>query len=167
MESMTENAETSIHRNIQNNTQSNTNVRESEQPEQEMNEIRMTPRQTVSPDQEVAPVSQEENLAVNASEDIGGSVAKDITSDVAKDVTKSVASEAAEAIAVAPEVFGVAAGVGALGYGLYELFSHHEKRPTAPIRPQDIKQAISTPYNITANILATSGQNLQRGSYSF
>lgn len=170
MEPMTE----TIHRNIQNNPETNTNVTEREQP-QEMDEIQRTPRQIAPVDEEIAPVSQGENLAVNASEDIGKTVAGDITGDITKDVagnvtsnvTKSLAGEAAEAIAVAPEVVGVAAGVGALGYGLYELFSHHGKRPTAPIRPTDVKQAISTPYNITANILATSGQNLQRGSYSF
>lgn len=72
-----------------------------------------------------------------------------------------------EAIAIAPEFAGVTAGAAALGYGVYELFSHHSKKPSAPIRPQQINQAITTPYNIQANILATSGQQLQRGSYAF
>ena len=169
MEPMTE---TSIHRNIQNNPETNTNVAEREQPQdQEMDEIQRTPRQTAPVDEEIAPVSQGENLAVNASEDIGKTVVKDVAGDVTKDVasnvTKSIVGEAGEAIAIAPEVFGVAAGAGALGYGLYELFSHHGKRPTAPIRQTDVNRPISTPYNIQANILATSGSNLQRGSYSF
>lgn len=158
--------ESTIHRNIQNNPESNTSITEREQPEdtlgassarvdeQEMDEIQRTPRQTVSPDEEVSPVSQVESKAIKTTESLGKDIAK-------------IAPEEEETIAVAPEVAGVAVGAAALGYGLYELFSHHDKRPVAPIRPTDVKQAVQTPYNIQATILPTSGQQLQMGSYSF
>jgi hypothetical protein len=103
-------------------------------------------------------VSQEEKTAVKTSESLGKKISKFLPGE---------GEEAEAALSFAPEVAGVAVGAAALGYGLYELFSHHEKRPVAPIRPQDVKQAISIPYNIQATILPTSGQQLQSGSYSF
>ena len=147
------------HRNIDSeNTQERNQTRVNQEREPTEDEIQPREQRPGEADGEVNAVSQEENTAVKTSESLGKKISKFLPGE---------GEEVEASFAIAPEIVGGVAGAAALGYGLYELFSHHDKRPIAPIRPSDVNAAVTTSYNLGSNILATSAQNLQAGSYSF